>query len=147
MLVIKYLYIMDSLLKLEELIDQMASPDEAISTDADQQFHVLIAKASGNAAIVYTIESLWRMREELPDVKATYESVCETDASYRAKEHQEICDALLARDSDAARNAMREHFNRLIEAMLDATEKQALAEVHQRASESRQRFLTPAKLN
>ncbi|WP_339826682.1 FadR/GntR family transcriptional regulator [uncultured Parasphingorhabdus sp.] len=137
----------EQLLKLEELIDQMASPDEAISTDADQQFHVLIAKASGNAAIVYTIESLWRMREELPDVKATYESVCETDASYRAKEHQEICDALLARDSDAARNAMREHFNRLIEAMLDATEKQALAEVHQRASESRQRFLTPAKLN
>lgn len=137
----------EQLLKLEELIDQMASPDEAISTDADQQFHVLIAKASGNAAIVYTIESLWRMREELPDVKAAYESICETDASYRAKEHQEICDALLAHDSDAARNAMREHFNRLIEAMLDATEKQALAEVHQRASESRQRFLTPAKLN
>lgn len=137
----------EQLLRLAELIKRMASPDEAISTDADQQFHILIAKASGNAAIVYTIESLWRMREELPDVKATYESVCETDAAYRAKEHQEICDALLARNPDAARSAMREHFNRLIEAMLDATEKRALAEVQRRASESRQRFLAPAKLN
>ncbi|VAV98071.1 Transcriptional regulator, GntR family [hydrothermal vent metagenome] len=131
--------------KLEELIDQMASSDDAISTEADQQFHVLIAKASGNAAIVHTIETLWRMREELPDVKATYEAVCETDAAYRAKEHQGICDALLARDPDAARSAMREHFNRLIESMLDATEKKALAEVQQRASESRERFLTSAR--
>ncbi|WP_430417284.1 FadR/GntR family transcriptional regulator [Parasphingorhabdus sp.] len=136
----------EDLKNLEDLIDQMASADDAVSTDADQQFHILIAKASGNAAIVHTIETLWRMREELPEVKATYESICETDASYRAKEHQQICDALLARDPAAARTAMREHFHRLIEAMLDASEKQALAEVQQRASESRERFLSTARL-
>lgn len=137
----------ESLQKLEQLIDQMASSDDAVSTEADQQFHILIARASGNAAIEYTIETLWRMREDLPEVKATYDAVCETDSTYRAKEHQDICDALLARDPDAARTAMREHFQRLIESMLDATEKQALAEVQQRASESRERFLSPARTN
>lgn len=137
----------EGLQKLEALIDQMASPDDAVSTEADQKFHVMIARASGNAAIEHTIETLWRMREDLPKVKATYDAVCETDATYRAKEHQDICDALLARDPDAARMAMREHFQRLIEAMLDATEKQALEEVQQRASESRERFLSSARTN
>ncbi len=126
---------------LRSLIDQMASLVDAVSTAADEQFHLSIAKATGNAVIVHTIKGFWRMREELPQVKAIYDSVCETDTAYRVKEHRDICDALQARDPAAARRAMREHFKRLIEAMLDATEKQALAEVQQRASESRLRFL------
>jgi DNA-binding FadR family transcriptional regulator len=131
---------------LEQLVDQMASSDEAISTEADQKFHILIAKASGNAAIVYTIETLWRMREELPAVKAAYESVCESDSTYRAKEHIEICTALLARDEVAARKAMQDHFRRLIETMVDVAEQQEMADVKQRASESRERFLAAPKI-
>ena len=137
----------EDIAKLGALIERMGSKDEAVSTDADQQFHITIAKASGNVAIAHTIETLWRMRDEQPDVKATYDAVCVTDAAFRATEHQEICDALFARDPEAAKKAMQSHFNRLIEAMLDATEKQALEEVQQRASASRERFLTTARSN
>lgn len=132
--------------KLENLTKEMGSTDDAVSTEADQQFHITIAEASGNAAIVHTIKTLWRMREELPDVKAAYDSVCEVDNSTRTTEHQEIYDALAARNPLAAREAMRRHFRRLIEAMLNETEKRALEEVQQRANESRERFLSPAKI-
>ncbi|MEJ6595698.1 FadR/GntR family transcriptional regulator [Parasphingorhabdus sp.] len=136
----------EDIAKLGRFIKEMGSKDEDISTQADQQFHITIAEASGNAAIVHTIKTLWRMREELPDVKAAYESVCELDTSTRTNEHQDIYDALATRNPLAARQAMHSHFRRLIEAMLDATEKLALEEVQQRANESRERFLSPAKI-
>ncbi len=132
----------EALAELEALTEKMASTDEAISTKADEQFHAAIARASGNAAIVHVIETLWRMREELPAVKHMYESVCDADAHVRAREHQDILDALKARDPGRAREAMRLHFHRLIGAMLDVSEKRAMEEIEQRIAESRERFLS-----
>lgn len=136
----------EAIARLEELIEQMRSPDNDTANEADEAFHLTIAEASNNAAMVHTIKSLWRMREEIPDVKATYEAVCVHDAETRTAEHQAVFEALRARDSAAARSAMRDHFHRLIAAMLDATEKMALEAVQQRALESRERFLASAKI-
>ena len=132
--------------RLEELVEQMASPDSGVSDEADELFHMTIAAASSNSALVHTVRQLWRMRDDLPQVKATYDAVCLHDTAMRMEEHREIFNALKARDAAGARAAMREHFKRLIETMLDATEAQALAEVQQRASESRERFMAAAKL-
>jgi len=126
---------------LEELVEQMRSGSEDEANAADEKFHLTIADASHNAAMVHTIKSLWRMREEIPDVKATYEAVCDHDAESRTAEHRAIFDALKARDPAAARDAMREHFHRLLESMLEATERLALQELQQQASRSRERFL------
>jgi GntR family hexuronate regulon transcriptional repressor len=41
---------------------------------------------------------------------------------------------------------MREHFRRLIESMLDATEERALQELRQQVSKSHQRYLKSATL-
>ena len=73
--------------------------------------------------------------------KAVYDSICDVDPQARAREHREILDALLARDPERARIAMRSHFHRLISSMLDATEREALREVQERALQSRERFL------
>lgn len=135
----------EGIAKLERLIEQMSSPDEEAANVADEQFHLTIAEASNNAAMVHTVKSLWQMREGLPEVKATYEAVCVHDAASRTEEHRAIFDALKARDPGAARQAMREHFQRLLESMLEATERQALEEVQQRASRSRERFLAASK--
>lgn len=132
----------EDLAKLTNLIEDMQSPDDDISTEADGEFHATIARASGNGALLHTIETYWRMREELPAVKRTYESICDDDPRARAKEHQEILEALLARDSDRARTAMRTHFHRLIGTMLDVTEREAMREVQERVSQSRERFLS-----
>lgn len=124
----------------------MRSGDNKVANEADEAFHLTIAEASNNAAMVHTIKSLWRMREEIPDVKATYEAVCVHDADTRTDEHRAVFEALKARDPAAARSAMREHFHRLIAAMLDATEKMALEAVQQRALQSRERFLASARI-
>lgn len=136
----------ENLAKLDELIETMGTSDEETSLAADREFHATIARSSGNGAMVYAIESLWRMREELPEVKHSYDAVCEEDAAARAKEHQAILDALKARNPTAARRAMREHFLRLIGSMLDVTEQEAMREVQKRAIESRERFLDVARM-
>lgn len=130
------------LAKLTALIGDMQSPDEAISNAADGEFHATIARASGNRAMQHTIETLWRMREELPKVKRAYEAICHEGENDRGREHREILEALLARDPDRARIAMRQHFFRMLATMLDVTEREDMQAVKQRASESRERFLS-----
>lgn len=132
--------------RLAELIEQMRTGDHDAANEADELFHRTIAEASHNTALVHTIKSLWRMREDIPEVKATYEAVCVDDAESRTDEHRAVFEALKNRDAAGARAAMREHFHRLINAMLDATERMALEEVQQRASESRERFLVAARM-
>jgi len=137
----------DQIDRIEELVENMAVGDKHQVDEADELFHETIAKASKNAAILHSVKQLWRMRDYIPKVKVVYESVCDSNQHLRTEEHRAVFKALKARDSSAARAAMREHFQRLIETMLDATEQQALAEVQQRASASRERFLAAAKLH
>lgn len=135
----------EDIARLGELIAQMETDDEAAANAADEQFHLRIAEASNNAVMIHTIHSLWRMREEIAEVKATYEAVCQHDAAARAEEHRAIFEALMARDPARAREAMREHFRRLLETMLEAAERRALEAVQQQASQSRERFLVSAR--
>lgn len=132
--------------RLAGLIEQMRTGDQDAANEADELFHQTVAEASNNAALVHTIKSLWRMREDIPEVKATYDAVCVDDAETRTDEHRAVFDALKNRDAAGARSAMREHFHRLINAMLDATERMALEEVQQRSSESRERFLIATRM-
>lgn len=137
----------DDVGRLEDLIDRMGKADAEEANEADELFHLTIAEASNNAALVHTIKQLWQMREKIPQVKETYEAVCDKDSAARLQEHRDVFEALKAHDSAKARAAMRQHFQRLIESMLDTTERQALAEVQQRASASRERFLAASRLH
>ena len=131
--------------RLAAQVELMASGSPEESDSADEQFHLTIAKACNNAALLHTVRALWAMREEIPDVRAAYAAVCVHDAESRTAEHRAVYDAIAARDPGAARAAMRKHFHRLLESMLEATERAALEEVQQQATESRARFLASAK--
>ena len=126
---------------LEHLLEKMASGTEQEAESADREFHLTIASASENSVVRYVVETLWKIRNELSAVKEVYEAVCMEDTSYRGDEHGAILEALRKRDSAAARAAMREHFGRLLKAMLDVTEAQALDEIRKKSTESRQKFL------
>lgn len=135
----------EELAHLDELIHQIAYDDpndEEVSKDADRQFHLAVAAASGNAAVKYIIETLWKIRNESPAVKEVYESICDLeDATDRHAEHAGVLDALRARDPLAARHAMQEHFRRLLESMIDVTEARAVEQLRESATESRRRYL------
>lgn len=135
--------------QLDTLLAQMAADDgsdEGFSTEVDREFHMTIASASGNAAIIHVIKTLWRLRTELPQVRSTHESVCHHDSKTRTEEHARVVDALRKRDPQAARQAMRQHFQRLQEAMLDATEEREIEALRRKAAESRERFLMSARI-
>ena len=131
---------------LERTIERMADAthDSPDGDDADREFHLQIARATGNAANMHIMESLWRMRTELPDVRKVYSAVCVEDSSHRVDEHQAILNALRERNPDEARSAMRYHFSRLIEALLVASEQQAIEEARRRSSVNREKYLKTA---
>lgn len=128
---------------LRQLIDGIAqAPLDAIQRDdADRAFHIEIARATDNAANVYVLQSLWRMRTEIESVRRVCDAVCIEDTAHRVREYSAILDSLSARDSDAARQAMGRHFDRLIEALLDASERQAIEAARLRSHANRERYL------
>jgi len=139
----------ETIAELERLIEvMMGKVDSDLTADeADEAFHLTIAKATNNTAIIYVIGSMWTMRTEAAQLQRVYRSVCDKDPSHREDEHQAILDALKKRDSSAARIAMRAHFTRMIEALLVASEEEAYQEVKRRSSESRSRFLLTTQLD
>ncbi len=135
--------------RLDEIVERMAAdtgPDSPLEADADREFHLTIARATKNNAMLETVERLWRIRTEKPEVRQAYDSICEVNPERRLKEHKDIANALRKRDPERARKAMRTHFKCIIEAMLSATEARAIEEARRRTQESRERFLngTPA---
>ena len=133
----------ETILELEGYIEVMCGkkPSELSAEEADEAFHMTIARATNNHAIMFVIDSMWKMRTEAVQLQKVYNTVCEKDTTHREQEHQAILDALKNRDSSAARIAMRAHFTRMIEALLVASEEEAYQEVKRKSSESRSRFL------
>ena len=137
----------ESIAHLEHLIAVMSGKADAdidgtpMSADeADAAFHNVIARATNNHAITFVIDSMWKMRTEAAQLQKVYRTVCDKDSSHREEEHQAIVDALSNRDSAAARKAMRAHFTRMIDALLEASEEEAYREVQRKVAESRSRF-------
>ncbi len=135
----------DTLARLDELVAVMGQAgDEAATQEADREFHLTIARASRNTAVRHVIETLWRMRSELPQVKEVHAAVCSDEpADDRSAEHGAILAALRNRDPAAARGAMQDHFTRLLSSMIDVTEARAVEELRARTAASRSRFLSP----
>lgn len=133
---------------LEYLIAVMIGNEESELSpeEADAEFHLTIARATNNHAILFVIDSLWKMRTEAAELQSVYKTVCTKDNSHREDEHEVILGALRRRDSAAARSAMRAHFTRMIEALLVESEEQAYREVQRKASESRSRYTISQQL-
>lgn len=125
--------------ELEETVDRMASAPlgSKLADEADHAFHLAIAKATGNEANVVVLQNIWQMRTEIDAVKRVYLAVGDTDAMDRVKEHTDIMTALRDRDPEAARKAMRKHFTRLLKALLDFAETEAVEDARRQSSKDR----------
>jgi DNA-binding FadR family transcriptional regulator len=132
---------------LEAALTAMEEEDRLniVGEIADREFHVRIAKATRNSAIVYVVESLWDARSASPMVARMLEKVRDAGVRPRIDEHRAVFDALRARDSVAARSAMRDHLNRVIDGLLRATEAEEMEATRARVREKRDRFSRVAK--
>lgn len=124
---------------LHEMADESAD-GELISELADQKFHQIISQATKNSMLTSVVDYLWHIRDHSPAVHEAYQAICETDGKKRVQEHQEIYDALEARDAASARSAMHAHFSRILNKLIAASEAAQMEEIRRRSLESRERF-------
>lgn len=133
----------EQLESLADALEKMArenAVDGLGSDSADRKFHTIIAEATCNQMLKNLIEGLWDTQQSLDHIRKAHHSVCTPDPEVRLSEHRAIYDALVGRDAQGARVAMRKHFARAIEALHTATEEEAVAEVRRRLSRTRERF-------
>lgn len=117
----------EELQKLESLLKVLAENSTSeVGERADRDFHIAIAEATRNSAIASVIETLWDMRYKSPMCMKMFDRAREAGVQPRHDDHSRILQALKARDPQAARAAMRSHLDRVINAMLTATETDAL---------------------
>ncbi len=127
----------DQLAQLEVLMVRMHEEDEIAGEDADREFHMIIARATGNGAIIATIENLWDWRNRSPLARNILARARGMGLEPRINEHRRVFEALKARDPAAARQAMRDHLERVIEHLLHATETEAVQRAQQETSARR----------
>ncbi|QBE64512.1 FadR/GntR family transcriptional regulator [Pseudoduganella lutea] len=79
---------------------------------ADRNFHLAIARATGNGALVGTMDYLWNQRGRLwHKLKEHFQT--EELRQETLKDHRRIFEAIAAHDPAAARRAMRSHLERV----------------------------------
>jgi len=118
------------LAELEEILGQMVDENAfavSVGEQADRRFHVTIARATQNAAIVMVVENLWDLRYRSPLCAAMLDRAREVGVRPLIEDHREILEALRHRDPELARKTMRAHLGRVIEDLLTATELDAVA--------------------
>lgn len=127
----------EQLAELERLLTRMADEDELQGEDADREFHLVIARATGNGAIIATVENLWELRNRSPLARNILTRARGGGLEPRIDEHRRVLEALRAHDPAAARQAMRDHLERVIEHLLRATETEALQKAEQEGAARR----------
>ncbi len=129
----------EALAGLDQVLADMASagPASSEAIAADRQFHLQIAEATGNTVISTVVDMLWSLRDRAPLSAYMFAEARREGVNPRVEEHRVILDALRARDSGAARAAMREHLKRVVEDLLAATEVEALERARSEIEEQR----------
>ncbi|NKF49620.1 FadR family transcriptional regulator [Shewanella sp. WXL01] len=125
----------EELAKLHHTLVMME--DKEYIEEADQMFHQIISQSTRNSALINVFDSLWALRSSSTAIVDDYNMVCSTDNRKTLAEHTAIYQALSKRDASQARNAMHEHFNRLINVLFDKLEAQALEEVRRKNNANR----------
>jgi len=132
----------DELVKLKLALESMVQENEQehVSEYADEAFHLIIAKATHNEAIISVCQHLWSLRNDSSISARILEKVRQAGSRPRIDEHAVIYAAIAERSPDKARNAMREHLNRVAVQLLETTEAEAVEEARRRISRERERF-------
>ncbi|NKJ44030.1 MULTISPECIES: FadR/GntR family transcriptional regulator [unclassified Novosphingobium] len=127
---------------IERLVHEIAAEnlDPNGTEQADRAFHLAIARATRNTAVLKAVENLWALRASSPEAALMHEKARHANVKPVVEEHTAILDALRARDPAAARAAMRAHLSAVLEGLLFATEERALQEARRAIQAKRDRY-------
>lgn len=130
------------LAEIEALVHEIARENQDLKgTDsADRAFHLAIAKATRNGAIVGVIEHLWSLRYTSPEAALLHAKARTANVKPVVEEHRAVLEALRRRDPVAARAAMRTHLSAVLDSLLFATEEQAIADARRAVQVKRDRY-------
>ena len=131
--------------QLERLIADIANEKtrSASTEHADREFHLTIARATGNAALVQIVERLWDLRGNSDESAQLYQTARIANVTPVVAEHSAILAALRTRDPGNARAAMHGHLTAVIDSLLYATEEQAIEQARQASLSRRERYSRP----
>jgi DNA-binding FadR family transcriptional regulator len=109
--------------RLKTLLRKMDDPEQSIKAveRIDEQFHMVIAEATGNSALVSSVKWLWGLRSESEISALFHDHARETDSRPAVDEHRAILAAVMQRDEKAARASMQRHLQRVIEDLTEIT--------------------------
>lgn len=107
---------------------------------ADREFHLAIARATRNNAMLHSVSALWDLRETSPEAALLHEKARHANVKPVVAEHTAVLEALKARDPAAAREAMRTHLAAVLDGLLFATEEKAVANARREAEAKRARY-------
>jgi GntR family transcriptional repressor for pyruvate dehydrogenase complex len=132
----------EELARLDQLIGEIEAEnnDPRGTEKADRAFHLAIAAASRNNALLEAVERLWQLRSSSPEAALLHEKARTANIKPVVDEHSLIADAMKRRDPAAARAAMRGHLSQVLESLLFATEERAIAEARRSAQANRDRY-------
>lgn len=114
----------DDIADLRAILDRMIEENRSELNDeiADRDFHLRIARTTGNGAIVLVVETLWDVRRRSLLAGSMLEKSRRSGVKPRIDDHRAIIDAIEDGNPAAARDAMRDHLGRVTENLLAATE-------------------------
>jgi DNA-binding FadR family transcriptional regulator len=87
--------------------------DFAVREESDREFHLALAKATGNSSLELVVEGLWDQRAELWGRMQKHFHTADL-ARQTIRDHAAIARAIAARDPAGARTAMHRHLSRVI---------------------------------
>ncbi len=107
--------------QLKKLLSEMARENrqESAHEDADEQFHRVIAEASGNSVLVSAVEWLWTLRNESEISQMFHQRLRQEGVRPIIEDHQTIYDALAEGSASKARKAMHKHLKRVIKTVIE----------------------------
>jgi DNA-binding FadR family transcriptional regulator len=124
--------------RLESLIAEMVRESVTeIFEKHELEFHLTVARATGNAAITATVEDLWTLRQQSSGCAAALRRARTNSRGDFVGEHRRIAGALRARDPKAARQAMHGHLAQVIDDLLGLAESDALEQTREKMAEQR----------
>jgi GntR family hexuronate regulon transcriptional repressor len=130
----------EELAYLETLVVEMSNEQatKEQSELADRQFHITIAQATRNLAIVRVVENTWDLRYKSPLCMQMLDRARDFRQRSLDEEHRSIVEGLRSRDPKAARAAMHAHLGGLIENLLHTAELEEMERTRERLAAKRE---------